>query len=725
MADQADSSDNSQPDPPQWEPRPDRWAQGDWEYNPGDWRNDPGKDAPWEDPSTWRRKIGTVEELAAVADAIVRGTEIKEKDPDGDEQVIVGRISTGGGILSHFIGPHVIIENLKALIQAVQNHPDARLARVETETDEEGFLRVNRRWVEDARGNELSEGAEPTELFLWGCVIASTAAAGENYWGLDIGIAIRASARFTGMADFSGVIFTGKADFYEARFKGQADFSWASFAEDADFRGGCFSGKADFGGASFAEDADFRGGRFSGKADFGGARFAEDADFYGARFAGEAGFVWIRFAAGADFSEVRFVGKATFTVARFSGKADFSGGRFSGKANFREARFAGEAYFSGARFAEYADFYGACFAGETYFSGARFAEDADFYKARVRRFARLVFQGTRFAKSVRFDGDENNKRPFIRGKISFTEATLDERFTFHNTRFGRHARLNFQNFLARGGATVELDGKQLRLGNPVPEDQTLRRIGAALRGWLWFYNRSGAIMEGADSNKAELQVRADDIDRAAKDYELLAANYTHQPATDREEDGCRWMAHELRRKAEWFRTKAGFLSFLTEPDDKAVNRLLGDRKEGPLLWFLEYVLLILSCFLACFGFFAGWFIAWVWRWLIQRTVVGYLLDWRRTVVSGAVLILAFALIYGCFAGPNTIYYSDDPDLPLRFWNMHPIYNPLYFSVVTFTSLGYGDIQPRGLFKFVTAGEALAGVSLISLFTISWARRMVR
>jgi len=47
--------------------------------------------------------------------------------------------------------------------------------------------------------------------------------------------------------------------------------------------------------------------------------------------------------------------------------------------------------------------------------------------------------------------------------------------------------------------------------------------------------------------------------------------------------------------------------------------------------------------------------------------------------------------------------------PLKTWKEHPIGNPLYFSVVTFTSLGYGDIQPKGWFKFFAASEALTSV----------------
>ncbi|HHN77160.1 MAG TPA: pentapeptide repeat-containing protein, partial [Phycisphaerales bacterium] len=41
------------------------------------------------------------------------------------------------------------------------------------------------------------------------------------------------------------------------------------------------------------------------------------------------------------------------------------------------------------------------------------------------------------------------------------------------------------------------------------------------------------------------------------------------------------------------------------------------------------------------------------------------------------------------------------------------------------SLGYGDIQPKGYFKTLAATEALLGLALMALFTVSWARKMVR
>jgi hypothetical protein len=40
---------------------------------------------------------------------------------------------------------------------------------------------------------------------------------------------------------------------------------------------------------------------------------------------------------------------------------------------------------------------------------------------------------------------------------------------------------------------------------------------------------------------------------------------------------------------------------------------------------------------------------------------------------------------------------------------------LYFSTVTFTTLGYGDIVPMGYFRYVAMVEAFTGVILVGIF----------
>ena len=50
-------------------------------------------------------------------------------------------------------------------------------------------------------------------------------------------------------------------------------------------------------------------------------------------------------------------------------------------------------------------------------------------------------------------------------------------------------------------------------------------------------------------------------------------------------------------------------------------------------------------------------------------------------------------------------------------------NCLYFSVVTFTTLGYGDFQPLvGWSRFLVSFEALLGAFTMALFVYTFARR---
>lgn len=52
-------------------------------------------------------------------------------------------------------------------------------------------------------------------------------------------------------------------------------------------------------------------------------------------------------------------------------------------------------------------------------------------------------------------------------------------------------------------------------------------------------------------------------------------------------------------------------------------------------------------------------------------------------------------------------------------------NCLYYSVVTFTTLGYGDITPVGVSKIVAALEAFSGSFTMALFVVVFVKKMTR
>lgn len=58
-------------------------------------------------------------------------------------------------------------------------------------------------------------------------------------------------------------------------------------------------------------------------------------------------------------------------------------------------------------------------------------------------------------------------------------------------------------------------------------------------------------------------------------------------------------------------------------------------------------------------------------------------------------------------------------------NVIALLNSFYFSVVTFTTLGYGDITPIGISRFIAAIEAFTGSFSLALFVVVFVKQMTR
>jgi hypothetical protein len=50
---------------------------------------------------------------------------------------------------------------------------------------------------------------------------------------------------------------------------------------------------------------------------------------------------------------------------------------------------------------------------------------------------------------------------------------------------------------------------------------------------------------------------------------------------------------------------------------------------------------------------------------------------------------------------------------------------LYFSAITFTTVGYGDWHTVGWARFFAAAEALSGITIMSAFTVILVRKIIR
>jgi hypothetical protein len=104
---------------------------------------------------------------------------------------------------------------------------------------------------------------------------------------------------------------------------------------------------------------------------------------------------------------------------------------------------------------------------------------------------------------------------------------------------------------------------------------------------------------------------------------------------------------------------------------------------------------------------------------------GYGQSPARTIGFSFSFILVCAVIYyifGVVAPEGFIAFDAGASLNENVWVFLTCF---YYSVVTFTTLGYGDITPVGHLRPIAAAEAFIGSFAIALFVVVFVRRMVR
>ena len=93
----------------------------------------------------------------------------------------------------------------------------------------------------------------------------------------------------------------------------------------------------------------------------------------------------------------------------------------------------------------------------------------------------------------------------------------------------------------------------------------------------------------------------------------------------------------------------------------------------------------------------------------------------RVLFSIVIVNFIFSLIY-------TFYYSVENTLTCMDNSVGifgKILGNLYFSAITFFTIGYGDCSPLGFFKILAPIEGFIGVFLMSYFTVAFVRKILR
>ena len=440
--------------------------------------------------------------------------------------------------------------------------------------------------------------------------------------------------------------------------------------KDYNFKGYSFVGKTAFRDYVFTKDADFHKALFSGDVDFEKTQFVGRAVFNEATFSGRALFLGAKFSGDerVDFREAVFSEKALFSGAEFSGEALFWQTVFHSDALFWHASFLGKALFLDARFEGEGkiDFRGATFSGEALFTGAAFSNDVYFSEGRFMEKA--IFKG------VKFSGE---------GKADFQKTTFSKDALFQGAKFSGGAHFKRALFSAdadfeEARFVGEINFGAIDLGTLHLAESNVDTLD--LTNAQWSKDFKNTYERGAES--IEDYKRAEEIYRKVKisyhrtgDYNLGAEFYYREM--------------ESRRKQLPFE-KINFLTKFLKGVGYNFLRLYCGYGEKPLRVIGCSLIIIVLCALLfmVFGIHDS---------------------------QGSVLIkLNMYDLFHNF-GIETV-----AEKLKHFWSC------FYYSVITFTTVGYGDIRPTtGLARLLAMVEGFFGAFSIALFVLTFGRKMMR
>ena len=432
---------------------------------------------------------------------------------------------------------------------------------------------------------------------------------------------------------------------------------------DHDFEGYVLP-DTDLSGKVMHSDVSFRDATFEGDTSFQGANFTEHAFFQEAEFKGRVDMGSARFSNDVSFEGAAFGGDASFEGTRFDKGSHWVGAVFRGGASFEEAAFGDEARFEEVSFGPRADYGHARFLGDVHFDGMRAAGEVH-----------LGF--AEFLKYTFFMEAE------CRGEADFSFAEFMNYADFTSSRW-RDLNMTDVIFERRGcfdGAVIESGTfEDAELRHVTFRDVDLANVfttGASLEEAYMSQARWGTPVRGPLGKKLVVREETRALEAGTREA-LIRAEAAH-----------RNLKESYKNEGDYGTAGEFFIR------EMSVRRrvALMDREYG--YWVMSNVI-------------AG--------------LCGYGERPTRVIFWWFAFTLSFAVIY--FAGQLIEYSGGGTEID--YGTLGGFLTCMYFSVVTFTTLGFGDISPvTDAGRAIASVEAFTGAFMIALFVLVFGRKMIR
>ena len=425
---------------------------------------------------------------------------------------------------------------------------------------------------------------------------------------------------------------------------------------------------------------------------FFGATFKGNVYFLDTSFEGDANFTRATFKGKTYFVGVTFKGNTDFIKTTFNGDVNFTGSIFNGDANFTSATFERFTYFTSATFEHNANFEEAIFKISTEFKGTTFKGDACFedttFMGHSTYFTNAIFKRVANFFVVKFKGNANFKEASFNKDAYFEEATFEGDTDFRLKYFIKI--LNFSKIKTSPGKKLfirlnnrrgKISFKRAHLENTYLDIELVEDI---------FIDFTDTLLKNTKIEKSRienhiLQEKEKEFSKAKEIYLLLKNNF-----------------HSIGRYADegWAFTKEKDMDRKSNCHFKTLHRWL---------W---------SCFL--------------------NMIYGYGERPCNVIKTAVAIIIIFALSFSFIGLGNpeiielkgTAIHQNSGNIVdlvskglLKNNVIRNFPDSLYFSTITFTTLGYGDFRPlEGWGRILAGSEAFIGAFMMALFVYTFARR---